>query len=408
MTLQNVVTIAGAVAAVEFLIRGLREWQEARRIVPIPTLDTQIVKEWGLVPTQFAGSRFRLVRALLGVYGFLFVKPRTRKSVFLCKEVTGMSAEGEIGLGAVGPAGDSLHVVLDDGERAVSFVKALRRGGSGGYRTVAVRDLDDDQAPGEAQCVTVRTSGTFMLADEGGSNPAWLQFEAVAAASRSRFRNGSVALAEVPEHALQLVLANDALARRAPRALDESRRAGRKRLFQRWNANPWFEFAHRAVKYVVVVGAVVGGVRLARAAGNRWEVDPLVATVASWTLGLAIVLMVLVAVWRLWRGVSRDSALSTQRAIQRAGEPAGGGEADALPTQLVSRSTPALWLGATARCQSIGRKCNRTDIASTARRFWVRVAYKFSHARHTRRLIIRRWREFRERRRGSAREEQAV
>ena len=393
MTLQNVVTIAGAVAAVEFLIRGLREWQEARRIVPIAALDTQIVKEWGLVPTQFAGSRCGLVRALLGIYGFLFVTPRTRKSVFLCKEVTGTSDERGLGLGALGP-GDSLHIVLDDGERAASFVKALRRGGSGGYRTIAVRDLDDDQAPGEAQCVTVRTSGTFMLADDGGTTPAWLRFEAVAAAPRSRFGNGSIALAEVPEHALHLVLANDAPARPVPSALDESRRAGRKRPLQRWNANPWFGFAHRAVKY----GVVFGGVRLAGAAGSRWEVVSLVAAVASWTLGFAIVLMVPVAVWRLRRGVSRDAALSTQRAIQRAGQSTGGGKADALPTQLVSRSTPALWLGATARCQSVGRKCNRTDIVSAARRYWGRVAYKLSHARHNCRLIARRRREFRARR----------
>ncbi|WP_420623308.1 hypothetical protein [Candidatus Poriferisodalis sp.] len=201
MTLQNVVAIAGAVAAVEILIRGLREWQAARRIVPIATLDAQVVEEWGVVPTQFAGSRFRIVRALLGVYGFLFVTPRTRKSVFLCKAVTGMRDESEIGCGALGP-GDHLRVVLDDGERAASLVKALRRGGSGGYRTVAVRDLDDDQAQGEAQCVTVRTSGKFMLADEGDRNPAWLRFDAVAAAPRSRFQNGSAALGDVPEDAL--------------------------------------------------------------------------------------------------------------------------------------------------------------------------------------------------------------
>ncbi|MDE0495982.1 MAG: hypothetical protein OXH86_01380 [Acidimicrobiaceae bacterium] len=123
--------IAIAVALVEFLVRGLREWQAARRIVPIATLDAHVVEEWGLVPTQFAGSRSRVVRALLGLYGFLLVTPRTRKSVFLCTAVSGAGESDEIVGGGYGPGGD-VRIVLADGERAASFVKALRRGGSGG------------------------------------------------------------------------------------------------------------------------------------------------------------------------------------------------------------------------------------------------------------------------------------
>ena len=391
MSWQEFVTIAGAVALVELPIRGAREWQAARRIVPIGALDARMVEEHRLVPTQFAGSRSRVVRALLVVYGTFFVSPRTRKEVFLCTAVHGVR-DGQRGDCRELESGDRLRVALANGERAASFVKALKRGGSGGYRTIAVRDFDANCADTEAECVTVRTSGKFALGGDGGSNPEWLQFDVVASAPRSRFKNGRVVLAEVPEDAMHLVVAGEVLDQSSATATETSPPGVFKRWFVRWNANPWVGLGHKLGRYVALYVALL----LASAVGGLWELEPRAAAVVGSVLALAAVLLLPVAALRLWLWVSRDSAVATQRAIQREGttEP---GDSGLLPTHLVRGSTPSLWLGATSHCQSVGRKCNGADAVSIAGRLWERIAYKFRHARRSLSLIADLWRKLRRR-----------
>ena len=80
--MDELLTIAGTVAAVQLLFAVWREWRSACRIVAAGGLDADVYAEHGCVPLQFAGSRFGAVRAAVAVTGFFMVRPKTRKQVF--------------------------------------------------------------------------------------------------------------------------------------------------------------------------------------------------------------------------------------------------------------------------------------------------------------------------------------
>ncbi|MDE0495981.1 MAG: hypothetical protein OXH86_01375 [Acidimicrobiaceae bacterium] len=241
----------------------------------------------------------------------------------------------------------------------------------------------------------MRTRGTFEVPDDGDNRPAWLQFDTVAAAPRSRFKNGPAALAEIPGDVLHLVVATRALDRHGPRPAEVSRRAAFGWLFRRWNANPWIGCAHRLGRYVLVLAALA----LAGTLGSSWNVVQVAVLIALPAIALVMLLGVLASPVLISVRISRDDAVSTQREIRReqGAEPAGTDEL--LPTHLVPKAHPPRWLGAASHSQSVGRKLNGNDVASGGRRLWKRVGYKWRHAGHNRRRVARAWRERRERRR---------
>lgn len=77
--MDELLKIAGTIAAVQLLFAGWREWCAARRIVAVGGLDAEAYASHGCVPLQFAGSRHLVVRAAVAVTGFFMVRPKTRK-----------------------------------------------------------------------------------------------------------------------------------------------------------------------------------------------------------------------------------------------------------------------------------------------------------------------------------------
>ena len=72
--MDQLLKIAGTVAAVQLLFVPWREWRSARRVVGVGGLDAEVYAEHGCVPLQFAGSRYTAVRAVVAVTWFFMVR----------------------------------------------------------------------------------------------------------------------------------------------------------------------------------------------------------------------------------------------------------------------------------------------------------------------------------------------
>ena len=139
--MDQVLTIAATVAAVQLLFAALREWCAARRIVAVGGLDAEAYAVHGCVPLQFAGSRYGIVRAAVAVIGFFAVSPRTRKQVFAAHRIVGVRDGREIDYCDIRPR-DRLWIMLDEGEHPAVFDRSMRRGVVSFLRTIAIREIE--------------------------------------------------------------------------------------------------------------------------------------------------------------------------------------------------------------------------------------------------------------------------
>ena len=202
--MDQLLTIAATVAAVQLLFAVWREWCAARRIVAVGGLDTKTYAVHGCVPLQFAGSRHWIVHGTVAVTGFFMVGPKTRKQAFATREIAGVRDGQQIDYCDIRPR-DRLRIMLDEGEHPAVFDRSMRRGVVNFYQTVAIREIDRPGFDENAHCVTVRTRGELVPAgDEAG--PRWLEYEVTSAAPRSNRRSGPCLLADIPEDAIEAVL----------------------------------------------------------------------------------------------------------------------------------------------------------------------------------------------------------
>ena len=365
--MEQFLQIAGAVAAVELLMRGWREVRAAGRIVPIVGLNADLIGRHGCVPVQFAGSKYRAVGVLVAVLGFLFVVPNTRKRAFWVDTAIAIRDGREVAYSEI-RAGDKLRVVLESGERPNAFIRSLKRGNSGGYRMIAIREFGGAGAPRHAHCVTVRTSGMYAPTRVDGRVPQWLQFDVVAAAPRSRFQNGELALADVPDDAVHLVLSPTHADQRSE---SPTPRVGAiRRLLLRRNVNPWLAFLHIITKYGVLyvilrVSAPVTGF-------------PPVAALVGFA-GLVVSL----AFWRSILGKMQQEPLQRPQPRTAETERIVATSFEWRPTHLVNTPPPRLWTGATSHCLSVGRVLNGTDAKTILGHRWHRFSYVFAGIRRT-------------------------
>ena len=235
--MDELLTIAGTVAAVQLLFAAWREWRSARRIVAVGGLDADVYAEHGCVPLQFAGSRFGAVRAAVAVTGFFMVLPKTRKQVFAARVVVGVRGSSEIDYREIRPR-DRLRVMLDEGEHPKVFDRSMRRGVVSFYRTVAIRELGGPGSSEYAHCVTVRTRGNVVrVAGDAGSQ--WLEYAVTAAAPRSTSRSGQSPLADVSEDAVELVIVPSDTYQRARDAATERRDTALRNWLMQRNPNPF-------------------------------------------------------------------------------------------------------------------------------------------------------------------------
>lgn len=365
-----------------------KEWRAARRIVADPSVDASAIAEHGCVPAQLAGSPHRPVRLLLALWGFFWVKPTTPKQCFLARRVIGIRDGREMPYGSVRP-GDGVRVELEECEHPDTFVKSLRRGSVGGFRTIALRDTEDPNEEGMAHCVTVRTRGRFASSFPDDTEPLWLQFDAVSASPRSACHNGCVRLSDAPDNAVEILLAPSFSYHRA--AAVASPKPGRlKRRLLRHNANPWAAVAHLAVRRAVIGAIVLGGPALmlgwtdTRQAFAGGAAAGLVTVMLSWPL-------------LLWASAIRDLPRrrmpTTPLEWLRYRHDVQTTEAEWLPTTRVNTAPPTMWLGSTCHSLSVGRKLGHTDAASSIRHRWHRIAPWFRYPRWLCRRAVARIRD---------------
>ena len=353
-----------------------KEWRAARRIVAVAGVNDRMVAEYGCVPVQFAGSPSRLVELLVSVWGFFWVGPTTPKHPFWARRVVGIRDGREIDYESV-RVGDGLRVVLESNEHPDSLVKSLRRGSAGGYRTIAVRNIEEPEVRERAYCVTIRTRGRFAPAVPDGTEPLWLQFDAVNAAPRSRCRNGPAPLDEVPDDAVELLLAPSVAYRRAASVTNPKPNRIKHRLL-RHNANPWAALAHLTVRraIVVLVGFAIPAILL------DWH--------ATWSLFAAGCVVGIVAVELLASFYFISAAV---KRMMRSSEPADSlewlrylhyvqtTEAEWFPTTRVNTTPPSIWAGSTSHGMSVGRRLDHTAAKSIIRHQWHRIAPWFRQFR---------------------------
>lgn len=353
-----------------------KEWGSARRIVSDPGTDADLIAEHGCIPARFAGSPHRSIQALLAVWGFFWLKPTTPKQCFLARRVVGIRNGREMPYRSV-RAGDGLRVALEECEQPDGFVKSLKRGGGIGFRTIALRDTEE---PGEQQmvyCVTVRTRGRFVPSIPDGTEPLWLQFEAVSAAPRSTCHNGPARLVDVPDDAMEILLA-PSFSYQLASTVASSQPGYIKRRLLRHNANPWAALAHLIVRRATVGALVLGGSALLLGWTATWRFFILGAAV-----GFAVVplLMSVLVVTAVLRNLMRSSAPSNPADWLRYRHYVENTEAEWLPTTRINTTPPTIWLGSTSHCLSVGRKLGHIDAASSIRHQWHRVAPWYRYPR---------------------------
>ena len=367
-----------------------KEWRAARRIVAVPSVDASVIAQHGCVPAQLAGSSHRPVRLLLALWGFFWVKPTTPKQCFLARRVVGIRDGREMPYKDLRP-GDGVRVELEECEHADTFVKSLKRGSVGGYRTIALRDTEDPDEEGMAYCVTVRTRGRFAPSVADGTRPLWLQFDAVGASPRSTCHDGRVRLSDVPDNAIEILLAPSFSYQRA--AAVARHRPGRlKRRLLRHNANPWAAVAHLAVRRAVIGAIVLGGPALML--GWTYTRQAFAAGAAAGLMAVMLSSPVLFSA-AVIRDMPRRPMPTGPLERLRYRHYVQNTEAEWSPTTRVKTAPPTMWLGSTCHSLSVGRKLGHTDAASSIRHQWHRIAPWFRHPRWLYQRAaerLRRWR----------------
>ncbi len=368
------ITLAAAfitVSQLSFVIG--KEWRSARRIVTDPGTDSSVIAEHGCIPAQFAGSQHRPIRLLLAVWRFFWAKPTTPKQCFLARRVVGVRDGSEIPYGHVSP-GDGVRVELESCEQPDMLVKSLRRSSAGGFSTIALRDMEDPGEQQTAHCVTVRARGRYAPSVPDGTEPLWLQFDIVSAAPRSTCLNGPTRLVDIPDDAVELLLAPSFSYQRAA-GLAEPGPGRIKRHLLRHNANPWAALAHLTVRRVTAGAVVLGGPALVLGWAATWW---LFATVGVAMLALLVPMLFALAAFR---DLTRSPTPSDPLDWLQYRHYVRSTEAEWFPTTRVNTTPPTMWLGSTSHGLSIGRKLGHTDAASSIRHQWHRIAPWFRQPR---------------------------
>ena len=367
--MEQLLTIAGTVAAVQMLLAAWREWRSARRIVAVGGLDADFYTEHGCVPLQFAGSRFGAVRAVVAVTGFFMVRPTTPKQVFAVRDVVGMRGSSEVAYQEIRPR-DRLRVMLDEGEYRKVFDRSMRRGVVSFYRTVAIRELTAPGSSEQAHCVTVRTRGS-VVRSAGDAGSPWLEYAVTAAAPRSNRRSGQSPLADVPEDAVELVIIPPDTYQRARHTATERRDTALRGWLMRRNPSPIAAAAHFVTKYTTPVAAVVVAAALYN---GSIDTSAVVFVLVLPAVLIAILLVRFVVPDALKRRLHQRLRVEVQPA-ETTDPTAAATNSETIPLQYFIHAPPGVWTGATAHCMSAGRRVNATDARSMITHVWRQFSY---------------------------------
>ena len=367
--MDQLLRIAGTVAAVQLLFAVWREWRSARRIVAVGGLDADVYAEHGCVPLQFAGSRFGAVRAVVAATGFFMVRPKTRKQVFAARKVIGMRDGNEIDYREIRPR-DHLRIVLDEGEHPTVFDRSMRRGVVSFYRTFAIRELGGPDSSKHAHCLTVRTRGN-VVRDTDDADTQWLEYAVTAAPPRSNRRSGQSPLADLPEDAIELAIIPADTYQRARNAAAERRGGALRGWLMSRGPNPIAAAAHFVSKYTLPPAAFVAFAALYNGSTHTPAVLAVIAVPLALITLLIIRFVVLEALGRQLRQRTRGQDQPAQKTTPKP----TGTRRQTIPLQYVRYPPPGIWTGATAYCMSAGRRLNATDARSMITHAWRQFSY---------------------------------
>ena len=367
--MDQLLRIAGTVAAVQLLFAVWREWRSARRIVAVGGLDADVYAEHGCVPLQFAGSRFGAVRAAVAVTGFFMVRPKTRKQVFAACKIIGMRGSSEIDYREIRPR-DHLRIVLDEGEHPTVFDRSMRRGVVSFYRTVAIRELGGPDSSEQAHCITVRTRGS-VVRDADDPDIRWLEYAVTAAPPRSNRRSGQSALADLPENATELVIIPSDTYQRARHAAAELRSGALRSWLMRRNPSPIAAATHFVSTYAIPLAAFV--VFSALYTGST-HTPGILAVIAMPPALITLVFLRFVVLEALGRKLRQRTRGGNRPATTTNPRPARSRH-QTIPLQYVTYPPPDTWTGATAHGMGAGRRLNASDARSMITHAW----HQFSH-----------------------------
>ena len=367
--MDQLLGIAGTVAAVQLLFAVWREWRSARRIVAVGELDADVYAEHGCVPLQFAGSRFGAVRAAVAVTGFFMVRPKTRKQVFAARKIIGIRGSGEIEYREIRPR-DHLRIVLDEGEHPTVFDRSMRRGVVSFYRTVAIRELGDPDSSEQAHCITVRTQGS-VVRDADDPDIRWLEYAVTAAPPRSNRRSGQSPLADLPEDAIELAIIPSDTYQRARNAAAERRSGALRSCLMRRNPSPIAAAAHFVSKYTIPLAAIVVFSALYTGSTHTPGILAVIAMPPALITLLFLRFMVLDALGRQLRQRTRGGGQPATTTNTRPTDT----RRQISPLQYTGYPPPDIWTGATAHCMGAGRRLNATDARSMITHAWHQFSY---------------------------------
>lgn len=368
--MDELLTIAATIAAVQLLFAGWREWCVARRIVAVGGLDAEAYAAHGCVPLQFAGSRYLIVRAAVAVTGFFMVRPKTRKQAFAARKVVGVRDGCQIDYSEIRPR-DLLRLMLDEGEHPAVFDRSMRSGVASFYRTVAIREIERSGLDEHAYCVTVRTRGELLPPVGDDKGPRWLEYEVTSAAPRSSRRIGSCLLADIPEDAIETVIIPPATYQQARDKVIRQPGGVLYQRLMRHNPNPLVGFVHLAARYAIPFAVLFGlGVRFL-----GWgTTGAILAALVLAPLTLFAVPACIAAVLAVGIYV-RDRMRVRRPDVKNVRPQCPGPTHQSVPLRYAKRTPPRVWTSATARSMSAGRIYNATDLRSMITHEWRQFAY---------------------------------
>ena len=367
--MDQLLRIAGTVAAVQLLFAVWREWRSARRIVAVGGLDADVYAEHGCVPLQFAGSRFGAVRAAVAATGFFMVRPKTRKQVFAACKAIGIRGSSEIDYREIRPR-DHLRIMLDEGEHPTVFDRSMRRGVVSFYRTVAIRELGGPDSSKQAHCMTVRTRGS-VVRDADDPDSQWLEYAVTAAPPRSNRHSGQSPLADLPEDVIELAIVPAGTYQRARNAAAGRRGGALRSWLMRRNPSSIAAAAHFVSKYTVPPAAFVVLAALYSGSTHTPAILAVIAVPPALITLLIVRFVVLEALGRHLRQRTRGGGQPAKTTNPRPTET----RRQTIPLQYVRYPAPDIWTGATAYCMSAGRRLNASDARSMITHAWHQFSY---------------------------------
>ena len=157
--LADLLALVAIFTGIHFIASSLRNWRDAIRLVPIGSIDPEMVQEHGTVPLCFAGGNTLLMHLLAKTYGRLFITPKAKKQAVLCDNIAFLERDRSYQhrQNPVRP-GMIIQAKTAEGENSYHVRKSARRCTIGNELALALLFPSEDrkcfQTP--VRCITVR------------------------------------------------------------------------------------------------------------------------------------------------------------------------------------------------------------------------------------------------------------